>query len=116
MRQHITEEQLNELSDSANKKLRLWVYKKTYEPPEVSNDESMLLSIGQMIEFLDEKRKTILFITKLECGHDNFVWSTGSMSCMGNHTQDKTESKRLHEAGKELCDALWEAVKEVLQS
>jgi hypothetical protein len=126
MKQHITEKQLNELSKEAKEGLSLWWDKRTnvsiedeqstckitYYPDFLKR--TPLLSIGQMIEFLDEHRKTILYITKLECGHNNFVWSTGSFSCIGNHTQDKKESKRLHDAGVELCDSLWEAVKEVL--
>lgn len=47
MKQHITTEQLNELSEKGKGKLREWWKPKVGDLP--------LLSIGQMIEFLDEQ-------------------------------------------------------------
>jgi len=85
MKQHITIEQLNELSDEQWVRLKKW------------NKDMSLLSIGQMIEFLDEEddyfktwyRQGKSKISK-ECRTFEWLYDT------------------------ELCNALWEAVKEVL--
>lgn len=103
MKQQITKEQMRELPDRIQAKLDLWMIRHGYE------NSFPNYSIGQMIEFLDDNRKTVLFITKLKCG-DDFVWSTGSMACRGNW-----KDKKAHENDIELCDALWESVKEVLE-
>ena len=56
MKQHINKAQLNELSEKGKKELKLYCKKQLLENPEWNdvpiNDTSMLLSIGQMIEFL----------------------------------------------------------------
>ncbi|MEK9207971.1 MAG: hypothetical protein AAB922_05785 [Patescibacteria group bacterium] len=117
MKQRITVEQLNELSKEGANRLLDWEINKQYAPtlnPHGEEYELKELSIGQMIEFLDAKRETIMFVSKIKCC-DEDIWSTGSIVCMGNRGKNKKESKRLHNAGKELCDALWEAVKEVLE-
>lgn len=125
MKQHITIEQLNELSEKGKENLRAWWKPQqgdkcvkwlgsgsieeeviiggsdqNYEEvSELNNGLTPLLSIGQMIEFLEE-------------------------------TTDKTYGERwwykiffggyggevgLKEEDVELCDALWEVVKEVLE-
>lgn len=122
MKQHITVEQLNELSKELSKKLRVWIYKKTYEPPEVSNDESMLLSIGQMIEFLEEhylywgiyprwsKRK--------RCKECDYGWKIAKDEhptyIVWADSMEAKQPQEIHAAKDTLCDALWGAVKEVL--
>lgn len=126
MKQHITIEQLNELSDSAKSALRDWCkddqgsmwafYEKAvnkWYDYSISGDDSSagkvirypsgkegkaypLLSIGQMIEFL--KNET------------NFNIDYSGL--------DDTWGVRLEEkefGNKELCDALWSAVKTVLE-
>ena len=140
MKQHITVEQLNELSEKGKEKLRkwwkpqdtdlVWNWKNKGEP-EINHacnyqeawDSSAgsdgygncfpLLSIGQMIEFLDDKRLHVPYnndnlveffgVSKYGLGH----WYVG---VDGSDELASTDHIRL-----ELCDALWEAVKEVLE-
>ncbi len=85
MKQHISLEQQNELSDQAYQKLLRWCLKREWKHEEIvwgrhdgecrggANLSEYLLTIGQMIEFLEFGRED------------------------------------------ELCDALWEAVKEKLK-
>ncbi len=104
MKQRITYEQLNELSQPQRQKLRKYLLGDWSEPMKVAHTgemvtaqiptEDYLLSIGQMIEFLSSYQTIIISCddrtgfphTWLACGYDR----------------------------PELCDALWEAVKEVL--
>lgn len=117
MKQHITIEQLNELGEKGKKQLRKWYYPKRsngdliiyHEPinPVFRNttmifgerpmygDPTPLLSIGQMIEFLDEHDVDIL--TSLQCEQPAHDFSSEYMF-----------------KPKDWCDALWEAVKEIL--
>ena len=93
MKQHITTDQLNELSDEAKKKLFKYGVKISHICLAVADDEFYensvpyekwlpLLSIGQMIEFLGDK---------------------GGAKWIKIHLDDVGP-----------CNALWEAVKEVL--
>jgi hypothetical protein len=124
MKQHITVEQLNEVSENGKNILRKWwkpavgdmVYWNDIYGPLTKNGEgywddmensdfnkndySPLLSIGQMIEFLDEQSKLNWEIRLHKPLYDiNYPDSPISPDL-----EDYTE----------LCDALWEAVKEVL--
>lgn len=78
MKQHITAKQRDELSEEGGNTLRHWVLSKGY----VLDTK---LSIGQMIEFLDEH-------------NERKYW-------MADYVGDN----------KTLCDALWEACKEILE-
>ena len=123
MRQHITIEQLNELSDKGKKRLREWSYLKGYyefkhnpnpdkrkewiergldqeivEEMSTRFDYVTLLSIGQCIEFLDEQ--FMEFDIGKSMNPDG--WELGI-----NGNFDYENSK--------LIDALWEACKEVLE-
>lgn len=105
MKQHISKEQIKELSDKGKERLREWVIKSNLSRDDskfiyykFSNDTYgylPLLSIGQMIEFLGED---IHFIRREETG-----WRLDTKYCE-------------YEDYEELCDALWEAVKQVLES
>lgn len=86
MKQHITVEQLNELSVAAKSNLREWSKDKGYIP---------LPSIGQMIEFLGEHQ--MVSINQYQDGWEVY----------------KKENKDPYH--EELCDSLWEAVKQVLE-
>ena len=96
MRQYITPKQLNELREKGKKRLRKWLSDhKGYEHlpyvvvPFVSGGKLPLLSIGQMIEFLDDD---------------------------GNLHND-TRNRGLLWGGRvtdELADDLWKAVREIL--
>jgi len=131
MKQHITVEQLNELSEKGKKGLRKWWEPKegdkflnyagevfygegygpddnTYSPDKVyfagtagegKEEDLPLLSIGQLIEFLRESSNfgTLGVLT--------------ANSWVVNHNLPLTKSFK----AKELCDALWEACREVLE-
>ena len=131
MKQQITKEQLNELSDEGRQKLKDWWKPKdgdfAYSYDSIVSDagselhegfigESIgyddtfgessgkyilypLLSIGQMIEFLKDIDND-LDITYISSGS---IWSIG---------REFVPESIMDE---ELCDALWEAVKEVLE-
>jgi hypothetical protein len=106
MKQHITEDQLNQLSDKNKKKLIEWIYDHDYEDNLIwyeqtcgednccSESRINPLSIGQMIEFMD----------------GNFInfWRGKRDDWLIIIDDDK------HIVKKELVDALWDAVKEVL--
>ena len=93
MKQHITVEQLQELSYKQAIKLDKIIISTSYEGG-IYNDgiDGMflpLLSIGQMVEFLVGKQRNLCIRFLL---NENDCLDT-----------------------KNLCDALWEAVKEVLE-
>jgi len=89
MKQHITIDQLNELSEKGTSRLIHWVEDHGYANGGWT--KAGLLSIGQMIEFLGEK----------EAFDDDWQGSI-ILPC------------RFDEVDR-LCDALWEVVKEVLE-
>lgn len=90
MKQTITPEQLDELSEGGLYKLRDWLESINIIEG-LPADRKPLLSIGQMIEFLDGHGAQAQF----KLGIAIAKWSE----------RDEPE----------LCDALWEAVKEVLE-
>lgn len=94
MKQHITKEQLDELNDKEKEKLRNWWFEHIQRT--IRQDFPTLLSIGQMIEFLDDN-KMWLTIERLNDGWGLF------------------EDPRGRYDHVELCDALFEVVKEVLE-
>jgi len=114
MKQHITPKQLNELSEKGKSKLFVWLTKKGYHDgqcfmcgPDVHAGRRKtvdkikpLLSIGQMLEFLSDKNNVKYPITI----HERFLdWKVVSRG-----------SNEVYTKGLELCDALWEAVKDIL--
>lgn len=138
MKQHITPDQLNELSDKGKEKLREW-----WKPVEgdqcidpyeqiqttvwcceddVEEGSLPLLSIGQMIEFLDESEWIESIhapqhgeLNKGDLKHkdDDTYWEERDMSNPYNWQVYTTTVGSWNT--KELCDALWEAVKEVIE-
>ena len=117
MKQYITPEQLNQLSDRGKERLVKWIESKL-EPPipgsayigPTSSDHQIcyFMTIGQMIEFLDENT-------------DNFELRSGRMG--KSYLIDVPDGSVIWHgwAGDTeiedefvLCDALWEACKEVL--
>lgn len=102
MKQYISKSQLKELTQKQMDKLLMYMNDKDYMP---HGSQMMLhnngwylaefLNIGEMIEFLDENDE-IGQIYK-----DSEGWSIADCVEIGK--------------SKELCDALWEAVKEVLE-
>ena len=95
MKQHITQEQLNELSIEAYSKLGDWLSK-----GEQFKTRDLLLCIGQMVEFLEEEFNTTMS-----------SWQTWTVT-LDQGKFNKTEKRFV---ATELCDALWEATKEVLE-
>jgi len=103
MKQHITEEQLDELTKKQSEKIHEW-----YGFPKGASGHNrelaLQLSIGKLIEFLDE------------CINDSYfsigtqpVWGGKDGDTVIGHTWCVEEYEN-----NELCDALWEAVKESL--
>lgn len=93
MKQHITEEQWNEIAEKQKDILLEWLKEKKYgvvdtqKMKNVYGDIEQELNIGQMIEFLDD----------------------GSLEF-----KDRDAKVIVWEWNKELCDELWERVKEIL--
>lgn len=98
MKQHITIEQLNELSLKGKRKLFERMLRTKNFEANLLWVESPLLTIGQMIEFLSDK-------------HDNFT--IGKISSWYIDLDISDGSHDVYDV-MELCDALWEAVKEEL--
>ncbi len=122
MKQHITVEQLDELSDKAFRRLNKWVFKGVFSDANdlkikgkkgryyaVTTEDGYFLSIGQMIEFLGENVYQILYEhptkeeKKLMKGIFGREWEWTVITYSRTHLK------------KELCDALWEACKEILE-
>ena len=116
MKQHITPKQFDELNKNGKEKYRKW-YQETYAPFAEENvyvyeDEKGTieyevppLSIGQMIEFLSEK-----FLFR-DIEYEVDMWYIRKF----DFTKESDSDEYLKEiTNRELCDALWEAVKEVL--
>jgi hypothetical protein len=104
MKQRITIEQWDELKSEQKNKLGKWWGNK------IKNDISwfealleqdsgikLLFSVGQMIEFLGDNIINIFF----------------SIQCINYQIDRQLKSSDFKE--REFCDALWEAVKEVLK-
>ena len=90
MKQHITVDQLDELSVEGRGKLANWCFENGYPVNATQDLSKLFLSIGQMVEFLDDKSNLV----NSGChGFKEIQW----------------------DGGKELCDALWEACKKVLE-
>jgi hypothetical protein len=111
MKQNITTEQLNELSQDAKEKLYIALF------PDMIEDENRkivgfrqiidinpeYLDIGRLIEFLDENIvNSNIDICQHKPYDDGWFWSVTT----------KIENKDTE--SPELCDALWEACKEIL--
>ena len=113
MKQHITPVQLEELSEKSAERLRDWQISKQYAfevwdsvEKKRKKGKVTFLSIGQMIEFLDDKLSAMrneVYYTKRE--------GNGPWSVLGNFSSEQQKNVQ-----PELCDALWEAVKEVLKT
>ncbi len=112
MKQHITARQFHELSHNNQDKIKSWVAGLYQQEAEEQNpmcfvsisplvQSDWLLNIGQMIEFLDEHSKD--FGLRLHKHNGKLLTDIDPM------IKDEIEDE------PELCDALWEAVKEILE-
>lgn len=132
MKQSITQEQLEELTAEARQRLDNW-WDTNYNDKEIpgSVDRELwapgyyydpLLTIGQMIEFIKEK--------KLVDMHDHlkfnifyksaYVWYNEYQQIPGTNSHEATFNQRIVASFKSkdeenLCDALWDAVKDILE-
>lgn len=104
MKQYITEKQLKELSPKGLHSLEALFNKGTTNEKNWWNVSTLEINIGWMIEFLDESNPLGKGFSQIDAtkGTDglNYFWVFVQY--------DK------HYRKSELCDALWEAVKEVL--
>lgn len=122
MKQHISEEQFNEFPDKAQESLRQWTIEKGYavyaDPAQGGygyqfepEDDGKIwcdyprLSIGQLIEFLAE-RKNDIHIERFDGGKKHSYWDIST--CY-------EEEWKFGKEQKELCDVLWEAVEVELE-
>lgn len=114
MKQNITPEQLNELSDKMKERLaqycgrhQEWLLAQELDDSTqwTKNVFLPLLSIGQMIEFLDEHG--MYDIHNVSRDVRGRVWKIQMKS-------DQFYGDSNFEGYFELCDALWQAVKEIL--
>lgn len=94
MKQHITVEQLNDLSEKQLRNYLKWIDEKYYRSSGVWNEN--LISIGQMIEFLYQNETVVIESEDRESPHMGWI-----------------VNKKYRAV--ELCDALWQFVKEVLE-
>lgn len=99
MKQHITLEQLNELSEEARLRLKTW-WKENYH---ILPSDYPTPNIGHMIEFLDLRLRDIEYEVDM--------WYVRIF----NYDKPSDSEEYLQTINyPELCDALWEAVKENL--
>jgi hypothetical protein len=101
MKQHITKNQVNTLSDDAKKKLEKSKITGNYEVACYEDICVPLLSIGQMIQFINENYRddwSILF------GRDIVM--------AGKQLE---EWVHWHKSGNGVCDTLWSICKEILE-
>lgn len=106
MKQHVTKEQFNECSDAVKQRWNEYAVQRGFIRLVKKNDPEMfatityaemdLPTIGQMIEFLNENVKHFSIMKN----QDESEWLIGYVNYLYRN--------------KDLCDSLWEAVKEVL--
>lgn len=100
MKQHITMEQFHELDMKQDTKLRMLLNRKPSLIPKACN-------IGKMIEILGDKLTEISFV------HDGDI-TFGEKRKAGAYIRFSGENLDINYFSEELCDALWQAIKEVL--
>ena len=101
MKQRITREQLDELSRDERKPLTLWALERGYVIA-TAKENIPLLTIGQMIEYLEDHEKYMELGVTLQTG----VSESGPE---GETWIDGTDFSN-------LCNSLWEDVKEHLKT
>jgi len=121
MKQVITAEQLQELSEEQKERLREWWFKhikvgdvfivdgKVLKDGDVTIGPNPLLSVGQCIELLQEKCPNGIAF------HNDWgeIWTVLAQDTQNDDPPDSFISRVIAE-DHDLIDALWEAVKAVL--
>ncbi len=121
MKQHITPEDLNQLSESGKQKLREWYSIKVQKDIKANWESGFInptnisiyeyLTIGRLILFLTENAMGDLDLKIVINSAGSSVWK-----CIGD-LQDKNLAKlNTQEDGCDLCEALWSATKECLEN
>jgi hypothetical protein len=105
MKQNITDQDYFSLTQKARGKLDKWYAEHYFEKGRAYTDVFPYLSIGEMIEFLVDNE------TK-DC--DFFIDKVGKWTFEGDHGIFWASEKSTN-SHDELCDALWEACKTVLE-
>lgn len=103
MKQHITVDEINKLPIKSKNKLLTWIFDHHYEiPTEDFGGLTPDLTIGMMIEFISDHEINPHF--PHQEWHDYVI----------KEVQDCGDIQ-IPYTSEELCDALWEAVKEALE-
>lgn len=121
MKQHITIEQFEELSKEARTKLLVWWKKQDFTTGTLIVDDEIypMLTIGQMIDFLDEKGFELQFENMVDLDDDSGKISRGKgWSLVKQRLPYYVEVDWNDEYSEEnhLCNLLWHAVKDVLET
>ena len=104
MKQVITRDQWLELTDRQQAKALSWL-KGRFENA---------FTVGMMIEFLSQN-DTPMVLVKRSQWHGG-MWDITATGEVKNLTLDEMEKAVKHKESTELCDALWEAVKEIVST
>jgi hypothetical protein len=121
MKQYITPKQLYQLSEKGKKKLNKWWIKREYAGGSMFDGYNTyplpLLNIGEMIEFLNGETDWYLRIGHwMNPGAGDEKYTFNHMGwVVGDYRIDESFDIEIWD-GKELCDALWEAVKDILNT
>lgn len=120
IKQRITESNFNELTNPQKERWLKWCwahnYTMRYEYGDSISDVEFgpkdilgFPSIGEMIEFLDEKAAWFSGVARLQ----PYSWSIGMLT---DSAEDHGPEFVERYCNRELCDALWEGVKEILEA
>lgn len=113
MKQNITRNQVDQLSEKAKKRLDEFPFNGCYDVRCYEDICVPLPSIGQMIEFLDQHYPISMIGHQSEWHGGNYYFNGGTTP--KDPTEESIKNSTVKYEAKELCDALWEAVKEVLE-
>jgi len=125
MKLHINIDQFNELNNKQKKELELWCFAHRYftrlavpgEPSRFTDTKTFTryvlnpieLSIGQMVEFLEYHGKLGQILHLLTWTGATCAWRVTNEKGIPNQIDGLPDFK-------ELCDALWEAVREKIKT
>ncbi len=122
MKQRITIKQLKELNKKGREKLNTWITGVQFDDRLLRHSVLQLLSIGQMIEFINEKYLYWGIYPRWSrserCSECNSGWKISKdekpLFIVWADIMEYKEPQEIWAGKDELCDALWEAVKNCL--